>query len=165
MDSLTLTDADRAVLGHLQHNPRISMAELAEKTNSSVSPCWRRVKRLEDAKVIEGYGIALNRKALGFGIEAFVFVGISSHNESDAIEFENALKPIEAILSCHILSGQDDYLLRVIAKDIDDFARFGRRVIAALPHVREVRSAFVLHTIKESSRLPMGDLEQAVQGD
>lgn len=161
MHPFPLTAADVALLGHLQENPRISMAELAEKTNSSVSPCWRRVKRLEEAQVIEGYRLALNRAALGFGIDAFVFVRISSHTEEDAIEFEEALKPIPSILSCHILSGQDDYLLRVIARDIHDYAAFGRKVIAALPHVREVRSAFVLNTIKDSEQLPIAELMHA----
>ncbi len=155
-----LTAADATLLGHLQDNPRISMAELAEKTNSSVSPCWRRVKRLEEAGVIEGYTLALNRPALGFGIDAFVFVRISSHTEADALEFEEALKPIPSILSCHILSGQDDYLLRVIARDIHDYAAFGRKVLAALPHVREVRSAFVLQTIKDAAHIPV---EQAAE--
>ncbi|MGO4392873.1 Lrp/AsnC family transcriptional regulator [Variovorax sp. M-6] len=154
MSETALTPVDLALLAQLQRNPRISMAELAEKTNSSVSPCWRRVKRLEESKIIEGYGISLNRKALGFGIEAFVFVKIASHSEEQAVQFETALKPVRNILSCHILSGQDDYLLRVVARDIDDFAEFGRKVLAALPHVREVRSAFVLHTIKSSSELP-----------
>lgn len=161
MTPFSLTSADVSLLGHLQDNPRISMAELAEKTNSSVSPCWRRVKRLEEAKVIEGYTLTLNRPALGLGIDAFVFVRISSHTEEDAIEFEEALKPIPSILSCHILSGQDDYLLRVVARDIHDYATFGRKVIAALPHVREVRSAFVLNTIKDSAQLPLAEIVHA----
>jgi Lrp/AsnC family transcriptional regulator, leucine-responsive regulatory protein len=158
MSSNGVTPAELDLLEHLQSDPRMSMADLAEKTNSSVSPVWRRVKRLEETRVIQGCDLRLNRKALGFGIEAMVFVRISSHSEKDAVEFESALRPVPNILACHILSGQDDYILRVVAKDLDDYAEFGRKVLAALPHVREVRSAFVLHTIKDSSHLPLDAL-------
>ena len=155
MSPTTLTEADRAILALLQENPRISMAEIAEKTNSSVSPCWRRVKHLEETKVIESYEVTLNRRSLDLGIEAFVFIKIASHQEDKAHEFEAALKPIKNILSCHILSGREDYLLRVVVRDIDQYAIFGRKVLAGLPHVTEVRSAFVLHTIKDTTRLPL----------
>ncbi len=131
------------------------MAELAERMNSSSSPVWRRVKRLQEVGVIEGYHLDLNRKALGFGIDAFVFVKITSHQERDAVEFETSLQAIDQVLSCYILSGVEDYLLRIVAPDLDGFANFSRKVLAALPHVREVRSAFVMHTIKESNRLPL----------
>jgi len=105
MNPQKISPVDRQILECLQVDPRISMAALAEKVNSSVSPCWRRVKRM--------------------------------------------------VLSCYILSGEEDYLLRVLAEDLDAFARFSRKVLAALPHVREVRSAFVMQTIKESHRLPL----------
>jgi Lrp/AsnC family transcriptional regulator, leucine-responsive regulatory protein len=154
MDQL-LSPADRQILSYLQADPRISMSALAEKTNSSVSPCWRRVKRMEEAGIIDGYTLLLNRKALGLGIDAFVFVKITSHHERDAVEFEQALEPIDQILCCYILSGEEDYLLRVVATDLEAFASFSRKVLAALPHVREVRSAFVMHTIKESHKLPL----------
>ncbi len=71
------------------------------------------------------------------------------------MEFEQALQVLEPVLACYILSGQEDYLLHVVASDLDAFANFGRKVLAALPHVREVRSTFVMHTIKESHRLPL----------
>ncbi|PRY04423.1 AsnC-like helix-turn-helix protein [Paraburkholderia sp. BL25I1N1] len=71
------------------------------------------------------------------------------------MEFERALDAIDEVLSCYILSGEEDYLLRVVATDLDAFANFSRKVLAALPHVREIRSAFVMHTIKESHRLPL----------
>ncbi|MEQ5837903.1 Lrp/AsnC family transcriptional regulator [Paraburkholderia acidicola] len=157
MDHPTLSPADKEILACLQADPRISMAALAEKTHSSVSPCWRRIKRMEESGVIDGYSPLLNRKALGLGIDAFVFVKITSHHERDAVEFERALQVVDQVLSCYILSGEEDYLLRVVAPDLDSFANFSRKVLAALPHVREVRSAFVMHTIKESHRLPLPD--------
>jgi Lrp/AsnC family transcriptional regulator, leucine-responsive regulatory protein len=153
--SSPLSPADLQILAYLQTDPRMPMAELAEKTNSSVSPCWRRVKRLEESGVIEGYNLQLNRKALGLGIDAFVFVKITSHHERDAIEFEQSLQVIDQVLACYILSGAEDYLLRIVAADLETFANFSRKVLAALPHVREVRSAFVMQTIKETSRLPL----------
>lgn len=155
MSDVELSDADVQILGYLQEDPRISMAALAEKTNSTISPCWRRVRRLEETGVIEGYSLRLNRKALGLGIEAFVFVKIASHREEEALEFERALTGIEEVLSRYILSGAEDYLLRVVARDIDSFASLNRRVLASLPFVREVRRAFVMHSIKESHRVPL----------
>lgn len=155
MNQQKISAVDRQILECLQIDPRISMAALAEKTNSSVSPCWRRVKRLEEEGVIDGYNLLLNRKALGLGIDAFVFVKITSHHEQDAIEFERSLEVIDEVMSCYILSGEEDYLLRVVAEDLDAFARFTRKVLVTLPHVREVRSAFVMQTIKESHRLPL----------
>jgi len=152
---LTLAPIDREILACLQDDPRMSMAALAEKTNSSTSPCWRRVKRMEEAGLIQGYRLDLNRRALGYGIDGFLFVKISSHHETHAMEFERALAPIEQVLSCHILSGQEDYLLDVVEQDLDSFAQFMRKVIACLPHVREVRSALIMQTVKESSRLPL----------
>jgi Lrp/AsnC family transcriptional regulator, leucine-responsive regulatory protein len=157
MQDSALSPTDLQILKLLQVDPRMSMADLAERTNSSVSPCWRRVKRLEESGVIEGYNLSLNRKALGLGIDAFVFVKITSHREQDAVEFEQALQVIDQVLSCYILSGVEDYLLRIVAPDLDSFATFSRKVLAALPHVREVRSAFVMHTIKETSLLPLLD--------
>ncbi|MCA8299242.1 Lrp/AsnC family transcriptional regulator [Burkholderia sp. AU30198] len=155
MKPVSLSPADIQILTHLQSDPRMSMAALAEATNSSLSPCWRRVKRMEETGVIAGYHLDLDRKALGLGIDAFVFVKISSHRESDAVEFEQALQTVDQVLSCYILSGVEDYLLRVVAADLDSFADFSRRKLAALPHVREVRSAFVMHTIKEAHNLPL----------
>jgi DNA-binding Lrp family transcriptional regulator len=155
MDASPLTPADLQILSCLQEDPRMPMAELAERVNSSPSPCWRRVKRMEETGVIEGYSLALNRKALGFGIDAFVFVKITSHHERDAVQFEQALQVIDQVLSCYILSGVEDYLLRIVAHDLDSFASFSRKVLATLPHVREVRSAFVMHTIKETNHLPL----------
>ena len=155
MENIPLSPVDRQILRYLQEDPRVSMAELAERVNSSSSPVWRRVKRLEEVGIIEGYRLDLNRKALGFGIDAFVFVKITSHHERDAVEFENALQAVDRVLSCYILSGAEDYLLRIVAPDLDEFANFSRKTLAALPHVREVRSAFVMHTIKESNYLPL----------
>ncbi|MGA7778051.1 MAG: Lrp/AsnC family transcriptional regulator [Paraburkholderia sp.] len=155
MNPPTLSPLDRSILACLQDDPRISMATLAEKTNSSVSPCWRRVKRLEETGLIAGYHMDLNRRALGFGIDSFLFVKLTSHHERQTLEFERAVEPIEQVLSCHILSGQEDYLLRVVERDLDSFALFMRKVIAGLPHVREVRSALIMQTIKESNRLPL----------
>ncbi|WP_422420508.1 Lrp/AsnC family transcriptional regulator [Pseudomonas sp. GZD-222] len=153
--SETLSPFDLSILANLQTDPRMSMTTLAERMNSSVSPCWRRVKRMEEQGIIRGYTLQLDRKALGLGIEAFVFVNITSHLEKDAAEFEASLHSIDEILECYILSGNEDYLLKIVAADLDAFASFSRKVLAALPHVEEVRSAFVMHKIKQSNRLPL----------
>ncbi|MNF91156.1 Leucine-responsive regulatory protein [compost metagenome] len=149
----TLSSLDLNILDCLQEDPRMSMTTLAERMNSSVSPCWRRVKRMEELGVIRGYSLQLDRKALG--IEAYVFVNITSHLEKDAAEFERSIQDIDEILECYILSGKEDYLLKIVATDLDGFATFSRKVLAGLPHVEEVRSGFVMHKIKQSNKLPL----------
>jgi Lrp/AsnC family leucine-responsive transcriptional regulator len=84
-----------------------------------------------------------------------VFVKIASHHEREAGEFERSLEVIDQIVSCHSLSGMDDYMLRIVAADLESFSKFVRKVLAALPYVKEIRSSFVMHTIKETSRLPL----------
>lgn len=155
MPQLTLNSLDRAILNCLQSDPRISMAALAAQTNSSTSVCWRRIKWMEEQRLIEGYQLTLDRRALGFGIDAFLYVTLESHQDRQSLAFERSLEHIEQILSCYILSGHDDYLLRVVETDLDALARFIRKVVAVLPHVRHVRSAPIMQVVKEARRLPI----------
>jgi DNA-binding Lrp family transcriptional regulator len=150
-----LTDIDMTILEHLQRDARLSSAELAGKLNSSTTSVWRRIKRLEEAGLVRGYAAQLDARRLGFGIESFLSVSVHAHDERSIQLFEAAVASIDDIVSCYLVSGMGDYLLRVVSKDMESYADFITRVAATLPGVRETHSAFALRTIKPFAGLPI----------
>jgi Lrp/AsnC family leucine-responsive transcriptional regulator len=153
--STSLTDTDMAILEQLQRDARLSSAELASQLNSSTTSVWRRIKKLEEAGLIRGYNAQLDARSLGFGIESFLTVSVHSHDERSIQLFEAAVASIDDIVSCYLVSGLGDYLLRVVSKDMESYADFITRVAATLPGVRETHSAFALRTIKPFAGLPI----------
>lgn len=154
-DLARLTPQERAILKHLQIDGRQTTAALAEKVSMSTTPCWRAVRRLEEAGVITGYRATIDRARLGYGVDAIVIVQVDSHRDEDALEFEAAVRLQEQIIECLVVSGPADYQLRVVADDVASFSEFSRRTIARMPHVREVRTSFVFKEIKTFSALPI----------
>lgn len=116
-----LDKTDRAILAALQRDGRMPIARLADTVGLSETPCARRLKRLESDGYIERYRAQLSRKALGFGVVAFVLVRFAVHDRDVANRFEREILAIERILSCHNVSGTADYLLQVVARDLDDY--------------------------------------------
>lgn len=157
--SPALNDVEMTILEALQKDARLSSADLADKLNLSVTPTWRRVKKLEEAGLIRGYHALLDAKKLGFGIESFLMVSVHSHDERNIQLFEAAVAAIDEVISCHMVSGGGDYLLHVVAKDMDSYSDFITRVAGTLPGVRETRSAFVLRTMKQFAGLPVRKAE------
>lgn len=139
---------DRKILRAIQADARLTMAELAEKVALSHTPCWRRVKRLEEAGYIAGYHAVLNRHQLGYSIVGFVSVQLDSHTPEVAEAFERQVIALENVLSCHNLTGRYDYQLEAIAEDMEHFARFVREKVRSLPAVREIYTSFSLKEIK-----------------
>lgn len=121
-----LDKTDRAILAALQRDGRMPIARLADTVGLSETPCARRLKRLESDGYIERYRAQLSRKALGFGVVAFVLVRFAVHDRDVANRFEREILAIERILSCHNVSGTADYLLQVVARDLDDYGTFLR---------------------------------------
>uniref|UniRef100_B0T9J4 Transcriptional regulator, AsnC family n=1 Tax=Caulobacter sp. (strain K31) TaxID=366602 RepID=B0T9J4_CAUSK len=150
-----LSPQEAAILRLLQQDARMTTASIAEQVHMSATPCWRAIKRLEEIGVIEAYRVSVNRQALGYGVDAIVIVQIDSHRDADAGEFEAAVAREPMIVECAVVSGPADYHLRVVASDIESFSNFSRRVIAKLPHVREVRTSFVMREIKKFTGLPV----------
>ena len=138
---------DRKILRALQADARLTMAELAEQVSLSHTPCWRRVKRLEEAGYISGYHAVLDRRKLGYSIVGFVSVQLESHTPEIAEAFERQVRSLEQILSCHNLTGRYDYQLEAIAEDMESFARFVRDKVRSLPAVREIYTSFSLKEI------------------
>lgn len=150
-----LDKIDRLLLAALQTNARLTVAELAERVALSPSPCWRRVKQLEEGGFIEGYQARLSAKKLGYGVTAFVSVMVGSHSLEVARAFEARLEEIPEIISCHNVSGRYDFLLEVVAADLNAFGDFARNTLQALPGVKELYSSFSLKAVKAEHQLPI----------
>ena len=150
-----LDRTDKALLNALQGNARLTVAELADQVALTTSPCWRRVKILEESGVITGYQAILSPKALGYGVTAFVSVMMESHNQEMARTFEQRLLEIPEIVACHNVSGRYDFLLEVVAKDLESFGEFAREVLQTLPAVKEIYSSFSFKSVKPSRVIPV----------
>lgn len=155
MKSRKFDKTDKIILTELQKNAQGSIVELASKAGLSASSCHRRVKLLEEAGVITSYTANLDRAALGLNNEFFVEVSLSAQTEEAFEKFEKAVQRVPEILECHLMSGQFDYLLRVVATDASDYERIHRSRISRLPGVQRIQSALALRTIKGWAGYPI----------
>jgi len=147
---------DQSILSRLQTDSQLPLAQLAAGVGLSPSACHRRVRMLEEAGVIAGYSARLNRAALGLTMELFVTVSLISQS-SEALEaFEKAVQGVPEILSCYLLAGRADYIMRIAVKDMDDFERIHRQKLARLPGVSTMTTSFSLRTVKEFRGYPVG---------
>jgi DNA-binding Lrp family transcriptional regulator len=135
-----LDKVDLAIADKLQQDGRLSNAKLAEQFAMSEASCWRRQKRLEELGVIEGYKAVLNRRKLGIGVMAFVQIVCTQHSEEATAAFERIIQACPQILACHNTTGEADFLLQVVAHDLDDYSRFVEKVLRKLPGVFSIRS-------------------------
>jgi DNA-binding Lrp family transcriptional regulator len=155
MNTHELDKTDKIILTELQRNARQSVAELAAKAGLSPSSCHRRVKLLEEAGLITGYAANIDRTRLGLANEFFVEVSLSAQTEEAFEKFEKAIQRVPEILECHLMSGQFDYLLRVVAADATDYERIHRSRISRLPGVQRIQSALALRTVKGWAGYPL----------
>ncbi len=146
---------DTRILRALQHDSSRPVAELAGEVGLSASACHRRVKLLEEAGVITGYAARLDRAALGFTIQVFVEITLSSQSQEALNAFETAVMRFEEILECHLTTGQADYILRVVARDVADYDDIHRNCLARLPGVSAMQTIFVLRPIREWQGYPI----------
>lgn len=146
---------DRAILAEIQRDGRISNAKLAERVGLSETPCARRLKRLETDGFIEGYQGVLSRTALGLGVTSFCLVRFSLHDRGLADRFEREVEALSRIVACHNVAGTADYLLQIVALDLDDYGVFMRDTVRSLPGVTSVESMLSLKEVKRHTGLPM----------
>ncbi|KDE40841.1 Transcriptional regulator, AsnC family [Nitrincola lacisaponensis] len=151
-----LDGVDLDILKGVQRDGRLSNAKLALQLSLSETPCWRRLKRLEEEGYIESYQANLDRRKLGFGVMAFVQLSCTEHDEATTRAFVEIIQQSDNVLSCHNTTGDADFLLQVVAKDLDDYSRFVEQTLRRLPSVSAIRSSLSLREIKSSSRLPLG---------
>ena len=146
---------DAQILTLLQKDARKTNQELSDVIGMSASPCWRRVKRLEDDQVIRGYGVLLDRKKIGLGVMVFIRVSIDSHSELEAKKFEEQVSQLEYVVACYSIGGDADFLLQVVSPDLDTYAEFSMSIIRRLPGIKEMQSMFVLKEIKPFLSFPV----------
>ena len=142
-----LDATDHAILALLQGDGRMTHAAIAEEIHLSPSACLRRVRRLESAGIISGYHARLDRALLGLGATVFVEISLDGQQEHQLDEFEAAAREVPEILACHLMAGDADYLLQIVATDVADYERVHRTAMARLPHVAKVRTNFVLRSV------------------
>ncbi|WP_206995202.1 Lrp/AsnC family transcriptional regulator [Trinickia mobilis] len=152
---MKLDKTDRAILMKIQSDGRATNASLADAVGLSETPCARRLKRLESEGYIESYQAVLSRSALQIGVVAFALVRFGVHDRKLSDQFEREIQAIPRIVSCHNISGSADYLLQVVAKDLEDYGVFMRDVLRALPGVTAVESVLSLREVKRHSGLPL----------
>ncbi|MCB1953663.1 MAG: Lrp/AsnC family transcriptional regulator, partial [Rhodocyclaceae bacterium] len=146
---------DKKILSTLQDDARVTVAELSERVSLTSSPCWRRVKALEEAGFIRGYHAELDPRQLGYDVTAFVNVMLENHRLDLGDSFEVAVQGIPQVVACHNVSGRYDFMLEVVAADLEAFGEFARNVLRALPGVKEIYSSFSLKSIKRSRSIPI----------
>lgn len=158
MQRVKLDDVDRRILADLQADGRITNVELARRVGISAPPCLRRVRALEEAGYIRGYHADLNGDLLGYGVTVFAMVGLESQAEADLSAFENLVRGWPLVRECHMLAGEIDFLLKVVAKDWDTYQQFLTQELTAAPNVAHVKTSLA---IRASKRLPGVPLETA----
>jgi len=147
MTELDLDALDRAIVGALLEDARLSQVELAERIPLSPTAIARRIRALEEKGVIEGYQARVSRQALGLNITVFVQIGLTSQNEDLLRAFEQAVVKAPSVVSCHLMSGEDDYLVTIMARDIADFERIHKEQLSRLPGVSRLKSSFALRDV------------------
>lgn len=157
---MALTVTDMKILKILQDDARVTNQELAEKINLSASPCWRKVRKLEEDEVIQGYRAVLDRKKIGLGVMVFIRVAIDSHSEAEARKFEAEVTALEDVVACYSIGGDADFLLQVVAADLDSYADFAMSVVRRLPGIKEMQSMFVLKEIKPLVSYPVKKISE-----
>ena len=154
MNSIELDRFDIAILAALQTDGRLSWTALAERVSLSATAVQRRVRLLETAGIVRGYRATIDLAALGFGVEAFVTVRVERQSAAAAQGFREAIIGSDAVQSCHLLSGDTDFLLRVVARDLPSFGRFIQHELLALPGIKDASSLIVLETVKDQPAVP-----------
>ncbi len=155
MTESTLNLTDIKILTLLQKDARITNQTLADKIGMSSSPCWRKVRKLEEDHIIQGYRAVLDRRKIGLGVMVFVRVSIDSHSQAEARKFEQEVTDLENVVSCYSIGGDADFLLQVVSPDLDSYAEFAMSVIRRLPGIKEMQSMFVLKEIKPFVSFPI----------
>ena len=150
-----IDDADRRILAALQYDARLSNVELARRVGLSESPCFRRTRALEADGAITGYRAILDRKQLGWTVAAYCLVNLVSHAEENADAFHRAVAAEPRIVECMLISGSYDYILKVVARSVDDLADLTLKGILQFPNVREVSTAVVFRELKADAGLPV----------
>ena len=151
----SLDHIDRKILAVLQRDGRVTMQELADRVGLSMSPCHRRVKLLEQGGVISRYAAMVDQKALGLHVSVFVSIKLARQKEEDLKRFEKAISTWDEVLECYLMTGNRDYLLRVVVADLAAYETFIKTKLTRLDGMASIESSFALSQVKYSIALPV----------
>ena len=152
---MTLDKFDKAILNLLQKDGRISNVQLANAVSLSESACLRRVRALEEVGLIEGYVALLSQKQAGLSGDVFVHIALHREEQSELAAFESAVQSIPEVMECYLMTGEFDYLLRVVVSDMADFERLHKESLTRLPGVARVNSSVAIRTVRKTTELPL----------
>jgi len=152
---VSLSQTDIRILELLQQDASLSTAEIAERIGLSQSPCWRRISRLEQAGVIKKRVAVLDHVKLGMEVVVFVNVSLTAHGRQSLTAFEREIRTFPEVLECFTVTGQMDYLLKIVTKDIQHYESFIRNQLMTLPMIRETHSTIAITEIKDTTELPL----------
>ena len=151
-----LDDIDRKILTALQEDGRMTSVELAERVGLSPSPCARRVRLLEQARIITGYVALVDQVAVGLPISVFASIKLERQREEELDRFADAVAGWPEVVDCHLMTGQRDYLLRIVVENLEAYERFLKDKLTRLDGVASIESSFALKQLKRSHALPVG---------
>lgn len=151
----SLDPVDRRIIGELQANGQLTVSELAERVGLSPSPCARRVRLLEQAGVIKGYVAVIDQAKVGLPISVFVSIKLERQREEELDRFSQAILRWPEVADCYLMTGQQDYLMRVVVSDLPSYERFLMDKLTRLDGVASIESSFALGEVKRSHLLPL----------
>ena len=152
-----IDDIDRLILRNLQADGRMTNVDLAQRAGLTAPPCLRRVRALEEAGIIRGYHADLDAETLGYGITVFALVSLKSQAEPDLLAFEQHVAALPEVRECHMLNGEIDFILKIVAHDLQSFQRFLTRSLTTAPNVASVKTSLTIRTSKALSGVPVDD--------
>ena len=155
MEHHKLDSIDLRILSELQDDGRITNVELSRRAKITAPPCLRRMRALEKAGYIRGYHADIDSKLLGYEVSGFVFVGLASQSEADLKRFEEQVRSWPEVRECHMLSGEVDFLLKCVAKDLSSFQSFVTSTLIGAKSVASVKSSMVMHVTKREPGVPI----------
>lgn len=155
MRRVKLDRIDRRILRDLQNDGRMTNVELARRAGISAPPCLRRVRALEEAGYVRGYHADIHAEALGYGVTVFAQVGLDSQAVADLKKFEALIDEWPLVRECHMLAGEADFLLKIVAEDWDSYQKFLTTQLTAAPNVSHVKSALAVRTSKSMPGVPI----------
>ena len=151
---------DKQILMQLQHNAAQPVADIASKVGLSVTPCWRRIQRMEETGIIRKRVALLDSKAIGVGMSVFVAVRTNQHNSEWLKNFAGMVAKMDEVVEFYRMSGEVDYLLRVVVPDMSAYDRFYRKLISNV-QLTDVSSSFAMEEIKYTTALPLPEVDDA----
>lgn len=157
-----LDNIDAKILHLIQSDASLSVSDISEEVGLSSSPCWRRIKRMEELGIIKGRVTLLDRKTLGLDFEVFVAVKLALPNRVNMEKFEQAIARMPEVVQCAVVTGAVDFMLRIVTTDMHAYEAFLREVLLSIDLISDVQSRIVLRQSKDTTAVPLNLISNAV---